>query len=121
MLGALADELGVRILFENTFRLVDPIMRAFAASPSRNLGFLLDVGHANICGGVRELHAAMSADGRLVAMHVHDNSGVRDEHAPLGAGTVDLTGIALPRFVAIEVRDWQKAIATREDLKQRYL
>jgi len=121
MLGALADEMGVRILFENTFRLVDPIIRAFAASPSRSLGFLLDVGHANICGGIRELHAAMSAGGRLVAMHVHDNSGVRDEHAPLGAGTVDLTGIALPRFVAVEVRDWQKAVATREDLRQRYM
>ena len=111
----------MRVLYENTYRLVGPMVEAIAQRGSPRLGFLLDVGHANMGEGVRELHRAMHATGRLVAMHLHDNHGLRDEHLPLGAGTVDLTGLELPPYVVVEVRDWQKAVATREDLRQRYL
>ena len=120
-LSRVADGTGVRVLYENTYRLVGPMVEAIAARGSPRLGFLLDVGHANMGEGVRELHRAMHATGRLVAMHLHDNHGLRDEHLPLGAGTVDLTGLELPPYVVVEVRDWQKAVATREDLRQRYL
>jgi len=120
-LSRVADETGVRILYENTYRLVGPLVEAIAARGSPRLGFLLDVGHANVGEGVRELHRAMRATGRLVAMHLHDNHGARDEHLPLGAGTVDLDGLELPPYVVVEVRDWQKAVATRDGFSKRYL
>ena len=116
-----ADDLGVRILYENTYRLIDPLIEAINECRSPLVGFLLDVGHANIAGGVRELHSAMSSRGKLFAMHLHDNSGDRDVHAPLGHGTVDLTGLDLPPYVAVEVRNWDLARGTREEFRKRYL
>lgn len=120
-LSMVADETGVRILYENTYRLVGPIVDAIARLGSERLGFLLDVGHANMGEGVRALHKAMHGTGRLLALHLHDNHGSRDEHLPLGAGTVVLDGLEMPPYVVVEVRDWQKAVATREDFRQRYM
>ncbi len=120
-LGRLSEELDVRILFENTDRLFDHMIEAINRCEWSGLGFTLDIGHANIYGGVRELHRVMSERGRLLAMHVHDNRGDRDAHLPLGAGTVDIEGLEVPPYVAVEVRDWQKAVATREAFRQRYL
>ncbi len=120
-LATIADDLEVRILFENTYRLVDPLVDAINACDSPLLGFLLDVGHANIAGGVHELHRAMSSRGKLFAMHLHDNRGDRDVHAPLGHGTVDLSGLHLPGYVAVEVRNWDLAVGTREEFRKRYM
>jgi sugar phosphate isomerase/epimerase len=120
-LASIADDLGVRILFENTYRLVHPLVDAINECDSPLMGFLLDVGHANIAGGVRELHGEMSSRGKLFAMHLHDNRGDRDYHAPLGHGTVDLTGLELPPYVAVEVRNWDLAVGTREEFRKRYL
>ena len=120
-LASIADDLDVRILFENTYRLVDPIIAAINECGSPMMGFLLDVGHANIAGGIRELHQAMSSRDKLFAMHLHDNRGERDYHAPLGHGTVDLTGLELPGYIAVEVRNWDLARGTREEFRKRYL
>ncbi len=120
-LAKVADETGVRILYENTYRLIDPLMEAINQCDSPLVGFLLDVGHANIAGGVRELHATMSSRGKLFAMHLHDNDGKWDQHAPLGHGTLDLEGIPLPPYVAVEVRNYDLALGTREEFRKRYL
>jgi sugar phosphate isomerase/epimerase len=120
-LAEVADDTGVRILYENTYRLIEPLIDAVNGCSSPRVGFLLDVGHANIIGGVRELHAAMSRKGRLLAMHLHDNNGRWDQHAPLGSGTLELDGIELPPYVAVEVRNWDQARGTREEFRKRYL
>jgi len=49
----------------------------------------------------RARRAAMSSKGKLFAMHLHDNDGRWDQHAPLGHGTVDLTGLKVPHYVAV--------------------
>jgi sugar phosphate isomerase/epimerase len=119
-IATVADGLGVRILYENTYRLIDPLMEAINDCDSPMVGFLLDVGHANIAGGVRELHSVMSSRGKLFAWHLHDNRGDRDVHAPLGHGTLDLEGLELPGYVAVEVRNWELAVGTREEFRKRY-
>lgn len=116
-----ADSTGTRILYENTYRLLEPLMEAINECSSPLVGFLLDVGHANFAGGIRELHATMSSRGKLFAMHLHDNNGKWDNHAPLGSGTVDLEGIEFPPYIAVEVRNWEQALGTREVFKERYL
>lgn len=51
-------------------------------------GALLDTGHANVNGW--DIPAAVKALGeRLVACHLHDNSGKGDEHLPIGKGNID--------------------------------
>jgi len=57
------------------------------------VGICLDTGHANVTG--HDLGEAVRAIGpRLFALHVHDNSGERDEHNPPFTGTIDWTGFA---------------------------
>lgn len=52
------------------------------------LGYLVDVGHAHVSGwDLERLFPALGP--RFRALHLHDNDGSRDAHAPLGAGDVD--------------------------------
>ena len=50
-------------------------------------GVLLDTGHAHVNGW--DIPAVVKALGkRLVACHLHDNSGQGDEHLPIGQGSI---------------------------------
>jgi len=51
------------------------------------LGACLDFGHANIMGGVADAIDVMG--GVLIATHLHDNGGSRDEHLPPFEGSID--------------------------------
>jgi len=50
-----------------------------------NAGFIFDVGHANTNGNVEEF---LKLRDKIIHIHVHDNHGERDEHLPVGNGTV---------------------------------
>jgi sugar phosphate isomerase/epimerase len=54
---------------------------------SHNIGFTFDVGHANTVGLVDDFLNLLK--GRISHVHIHDNSGKKDEHLPLGKGTVN--------------------------------
>lgn len=80
---------GVRIGVENMASLngpyayyLDPLFERFDAD---FLGFCFDSGHANMAGTPDLIDRY--AD-RLIALHLHDNHGEKDEHALPGDGTV---------------------------------
>jgi sugar phosphate isomerase/epimerase len=51
------------------------------------LGFLLDVGHAHINGGMKVIEKYIRKFGdRIEHIHMHDNHGKSDEHLPIGKG-----------------------------------
>lgn len=50
-----------------------------------NVGFILDVGHANTNGCVDKF---LELKDIIIHTHIHDNHGVKDEHLPVGNGTV---------------------------------
>ena len=50
-----------------------------------NVGFILDVGHANTNGCVDKF---LELKDIIIHAHIHDNHGVKDEHLPVGFGTV---------------------------------
>lgn len=52
------------------------------------VGYVVDVGHAHINGWNIETLLGALGD-RLHALHIHDNDGLRDRHAPLGEGNID--------------------------------
>ena len=52
-----------------------------------NVGICLDMGHAHMMGDLVE--AIETVSGSLIATHVHDNHGARDEHLPPFDGTID--------------------------------
>ncbi len=90
-----AAQRGIRLMVENLDRLfadVDDLRAILEAVP--DAGFHLDVGHANLRLGMREVNrtgALLDAFGdRLAHVHVSDNrGGSEDLHLPLGAGTID--------------------------------
>jgi sugar phosphate isomerase/epimerase len=59
----------------------------------------LDTGHGNVNHNNAELVERFGA--RLVHLHVHDNHGQRDEHLPMGWGSMDF-GFLAPVFTHFE-------------------
>lgn len=52
-----------------------------------SFGAVIDSGHSHMAGDVYTIAAAFGR--RLKGLHLHDNDGTGDEHAPLGRGTLD--------------------------------
>jgi sugar phosphate isomerase/epimerase len=88
-----ARQRGVEVLLENTVNSVSTAEKLlmFFELTHMNFNICLDVGHANIQGGVETVHRLLKS--RILSTHVHDNNGKDDLHlfpfAP--GGTVDWT------------------------------
>ncbi len=102
-LGAIigrAQALGLCVCLENMF----PRCRAFVEPDDfveivqrfPDLKLTLDTGHANIGSknGRRILEFIEKFGGRIGHLHVSDNLGERDDHIPLGSGTINFLEIA---------------------------
>jgi sugar phosphate isomerase/epimerase len=97
LLAPLAREAGVALAVENVGWSGQEVCDqdefvALAHRLPENAGILFDVGHARLAGWdlCETLDAVAS---RLIAVHLHDNDGVRDRHLPIGTGTVDWKGL----------------------------
>jgi sugar phosphate isomerase/epimerase len=94
-----ARTLGVRIAVENgsepgSWRTIERLLAAY--SPDF-VGLCYDSGHGNI--GDTGLGPLSRLAARLIAVHLHDNDGIADQHRPPFTGTVDW-----PRLAAILAR-----------------
>ena len=113
-----AEDYGVLIAVENMPKMEfifgkDPHEMAgmIELADRDNLGMTLDVGHAHTNGVLTEF---LEMD-EIVHVHIHDNKGRRDEHLPIGQGTVDWESVMSRllerhgkcRFV-IEARDLEE-------------
>jgi len=88
-----ASEKGMRIMLENV-----PDKRAWATLDSfkyvvtrvPGLNVHLDVGHAFVLDGMKEIKSYISFFGDGIEhIHIHDNHGNSDEHLGLGEGNID--------------------------------
>lgn len=111
----LCYECGVRLAVENMpYRTPPEFYALFDRYPHTLLGFCFDSGHANIAN---ESSLLRTLGSRLIALHLHDNDGKRDQHMIPGTGTVDWAEIA----EGIRAADYQKPLnfelcmRTRED------
>lgn len=95
-LRPVAEECGVRLALENSPGILEPVdwwppngdllAELLDCYPTELIGFCFDSGHANVRGEMQLLEQHAS---RLIAVHLHDNQGVSDEHLIPGQGTVD--------------------------------
>ena len=88
-----ARERRVRIALENmpedNFDLIEAALDAYGPE---YLGICYDAGHGNMAGnGLDRLERRQD---RLIALHLHDNEGLKDRHWPLFRGTVDWPRLA---------------------------
>jgi sugar phosphate isomerase/epimerase len=93
-LGAVRDlceRKGVRIAVENMGHRspygINILSWFFERYPTEFVGWCFDCGHANVAGNAKQLQAAFGD--RLIALHLHDNHGQKDEHQPPFYGTID--------------------------------
>ena len=87
-----AAGLDMRVAVENMVnmpailgRRPEEVMGIIETVNRENAGFVFDVGHANTNGNVKDF---LNFSQRMIHLHVHDNHGERDEHLPVGNGTV---------------------------------
>jgi sugar phosphate isomerase/epimerase len=94
-----ADANGVRIGLEGeddtVVRTSGEILEMLADVDRPGLGALFDIGHANMLRGDDAVRAAEVLAPHLVHIHAHDNDGWRDDHGPIGEGTIDWPQVAL--------------------------
>ena len=132
----LAEQYGVKVLIENVglrpkesllFDLPE-FMALLDLFPEA--GALLDTGHAHVNGW--DIPAVVKELGkRLVACHLHDNSGRGDEHLPIAQGSIDWEAYfkAIKKHApkAVQVLEYCRGFESAagleqhlEDLKEKY-
>jgi len=89
-----AEKTGVDLFLENVFDEVpDHLLRLRNALGSKRLGFCCDAGHATLFSDL-PVHKWLEAFGpELREMHIHDNRGQRDDHLPVGEGSINFRGV----------------------------
>lgn len=95
-IAEMGGPMGIQVLVENmdrTFNTVEQIRQALSHIPQ--LGFHLDVGHANLNAERNRTGEFLQAfRDRLAHVHLSDNFGGREDlHLPLGAGAIDWRNI----------------------------
>lgn len=87
-----ASELNMNIAVENMVnmpalfgRRPEEILGILETVDRENIGFIFDVGHANTNKNIDKF---LELRDLIIHAHVHDNHGERDEHLPIGNGTV---------------------------------
>ncbi len=55
----------------------------------KNIGIWFDIGHANSIYNPLFFYDSISKTNKIYGMHIHDNSGNKDDHLPLGMGNID--------------------------------
>ncbi len=85
-----AAELGVILALENTWEDKPEVLLHLAGMlPGEYVGFCLDTGHINAFSRLPVRRWWKCLGDRVVAVHLHDNDGLSDDHLPPGKGTFD--------------------------------
>lgn len=115
--GERAAEKGIRLAIENIYggrfySQIDELINLVEEVNLDNVGFCLDVGHANV-DGVDILSAVQRMGRKLYEIHLHDNNGKKDQHLPIGFGIVNwievieaLNSINYPGTATFEFFRW---------------
>ena len=118
-IGKTAADTGVSVCLENMpgdemFLFRHP---ADVSPEEYGIGFALDVGHAHINGVLGDFCAR-----KIDHFHIHDNSGIADEHAAVGEGTIDISDLcetfrSSNALLIAENKTREQALRTLEALK----
>lgn len=92
----LAASGGCRMTLENIFE-PEPLLlaRLLNTLASPWLGHCFDVGHWRLFASVSTEDWFSSLGGQLLHLHLHDNFGVRDDHLPMGEGSIDFNPLLI--------------------------
>jgi sugar phosphate isomerase/epimerase len=80
--------MGVVIHLENVYEQTpEMLLTLIEKISSENFAFCLDMGHMNVFGEAPLSEWLDALGSHLGEVHLHDNDGRKDAHAPIGSGT----------------------------------
>jgi sugar phosphate isomerase/epimerase len=89
-----ADELGVTVAIENAWeRQPEAFARLLDALPGERAKVCLDTGHINAFSRLPVKRWWDAFGERVIALHLHDNDGLSDDHLPPGTGIFDFPAL----------------------------
>lgn len=93
-----------RLMLENVYeRNPSEILPLIENLSSCGVGFCLDIGHQAVFGSVPLSQWLQSMSFCLCQLHLHDNTGERDDHLALGRGNIDIH-LLFKELVSLKVR-----------------
>ena len=85
---------GVQLMLENVFDPHPDDMRVLLDKlKAQGVGFCLDTGHQSVFSRASLPDWVQALEPYLGQLHLHDNTGARDEHLGLGQGTIDFRNL----------------------------
>jgi sugar phosphate isomerase/epimerase len=89
-----AEKAGTDLFLENVFdEAPDTLLALRDSVGSPRLKFCLDPGHATLFSSLPVHRWAEAFGSDMGEMHVHDNRGGRDDHLPVGEGSINFLGV----------------------------
>ena len=121
-----AKEHNVQMIYESNGILVADVALNFL-NRFPDVNYCLDLGHLNNGYGRKMLGCELDefinkVKNRVVYIHAHNNSGIKDEHKALRDGTLDwkhvfsLLDLSIVKKIIIEVKTKEDIIKTKSDL-----
>ena len=112
--GEIIDNTNVEVSVENM-----PVREKFLANSVEELEMIhdetgcsltIDTGHGNTCNNLEEMLELKD----ISYCHLNDNNGVRDEHIPLGDGTLDLNLLKKIDTAIIELNKFENILKSKK-------
>ena len=99
-----AEQIDTTLAVENVFEKTPvTILSLLGHIRSPRFRHCLDVGHLNVFADTPMDHWLETMTSYIVEIHLHDNTGSRDDHLPIGAGNIDFT--TLPRLIRRHLKE----------------
>lgn len=119
-----SQDMGVRVALENMPNMGPLTMgrtpeELLQLLSSFDIDICFDIGHAHTMNAIESF---LPLKKRFINIHIHDNLGERDQHLPIGEGSIDfksvLEGLSdyQGRYV-IEARSFKEAVLSRDRLR----
>ncbi len=89
-----ASSLGAEVYVENIFeRSPETLLALLGEIGWENLKICFDAGHANLFSSIPLVDWVDRLGSTISEVHIHDNTGLRDEHLPVTEGAINFRGI----------------------------
>jgi sugar phosphate isomerase/epimerase len=113
-----AMDLGITLAIENTWDDRPEVLLHLAELlPAGGVKFCFDTGHVNVFSRLSVKHWWKAIGDRVVAIHLHDNDGLSDDHLAPGKGTFDFPSLVdcLGRDTFHPLLDLEVDVASAEE------
>jgi len=113
-----ADELGTKISIENMPErfsfLGNKVEELEKIREETNCSITIDLGHANTCSNPEEFTKIPG----IIYYHLNDNNGIKDQHLPIGEGTLDLNLLKKVDNGIIELNKFDNVLKSKKVIEE---